>query len=374
MAVFVIKHGQTQFYGSVLSDLLPNLMAKRHILQVFAPVEPQDASMVSIGDFMKNKGVFLSAMLLALVSCGGTNGDSSMSVSSAIESSNDPFEVSSTEKFEGYKKHSFEAIDESHYHIEKSAVLDANDNSFNPIKNIESSSVLNNKNIYWLGSSVTYGAESQGIAMPEYMEHYTGCNSFKSAVSGTTLYDDGSSVAMTGTKSYVRRLLNCDEFKGDRDVSAFVCQISTNDAQSQRISNIGTITTDSFDKDSFDVSKTLGAIEFIIAYVTETWHCPVFFYSGAFFSNVGIRKTNNPKASDYADLVEYVYDIAEKWNSNNKAEVHIIDMFNDEGFNKLVDDDYYQWAIKDPIHPKKAGYLQWWTPYIKDQMENVFVK
>ena len=33
-------------------------------------------------------------------------------------------------------------------------------------------------------------------------------------------------------------------------------------------------------------------------------------------------------------------------------------------------DKYYSWACNDPIHPRKAGYLQWWTPYIQAYLEN----
>lgn len=38
----------------------------------------------------------------------------------------------------------------------------------------------------------------------------------------------------------------------------------------------------------------------------------------------------------------------------------IIDLFNDGDFNKQASDKYYKWATSDPIHPKKAGYLEWW--------------
>ena len=43
----------------------------------------------------------------------------------------------------------------------------------------------------------------------------------------------------------------------------------------------------------------------------------------------------------------------------------MIDLFNDEEFNAAVSDDYYKWCTNDPVHPKKAGYLNWWMPYFE---------
>jgi len=49
-------------------------------------------------------------------------------------------------------------------------------------------------------------------------------------------------------------------------------------------------------------------------------------------------------------------------------EVGVIDLFNDEEFNAVASDAYYSWATSDAIHPKKAGYLQWWTPYFESYL------
>lgn len=51
----------------------------------------------------------------------------------------------------------------------------------------------------FLGSSVTYGAASQGVSFADFIARRNGCEAIKEAVSGTTLVDNGSD-------SYVSRL------------------------------------------------------------------------------------------------------------------------------------------------------------------------
>ena len=229
-------------------------------------------------------------------------------------------------------------------------------------------SKLAGKTFYWLGSSVTFGSASEGESMADFLEALTGCVSVKEAMSGTTILDDGRTDA-TGRNSYTRRLKNSTAFKKDAHVDAFICQISTNDCTSERLSKRGVMTDENvIDINEFDLSTTLGGVEFIIAYVTETWHCPVYFYSGAYFtdgSNKAKRQNNNPKGSDYGELVEQVKRICEKWNEYYDYKTGVIDLFNDQEFNAVASEKYYSWATNDPIHPKKAGYLQWWTPYFE---------
>ena len=58
-------------------------------------------------------------------------------------------------------------------------------------------------------------------------------------------------------------------------------------------------------------------------------------------------------------------------NINSYAEVNIDSMVKELDENALAaSDKYYSWACNDPIHPRKAGYLQWWTPYIQAYLEN----
>lgn len=243
---------------------------------------------------------------------------------------------------------------------------DANAESFFAEGVVRVESPLKDKTIYWLGSSVTYGQNAGGESMAEFLAAKTGCICKKDAVSGTTIFDDGKS-QNTGAKSYTRRLMNSEIFDKTEFVDAFICQISTNDAWGDRKENWGEITpADKFDRTDFDVSTTLGGIETIIAYVAEVWGCPIYFYSGAYFGDKtgnSPRENENPSGSDYGELIGKVKEIAAKWQE--EVDVQVIDLFNDEAFNAAASDEYYSWAMHDPIHPYRAGYLQWWTPYFE---------
>lgn len=229
-------------------------------------------------------------------------------------------------------------------------------------------SPLEGKTIYWLGSSVTYGSAASGESMADFLSALTGCVSKKDAVSGTTIFDDGKS-SDTGEKSYTRRLVNSTVFEKNEKVDAFICQISTNDARNDRLAKWGSVTDDTvIDKDAFDRTTTLGGMEFIIAYVTETWDCPIYFYSGSRFEDSGTRKNTNPKGSNYSLLIDEVKKIVEKWDDYPCYDVGIIDLYNDADFNARVSDEYYKWATSDPIHPRRAGYLNWWTPYFENYL------
>ena len=245
--------------------------------------------------------------------------------------------------------------------------VDANNERFYA-KNVEKiQSPLAGKTIYWLGSSVTYGASSGGESMAEFLAAKTGCVCKKDAVSGTTIFDDNKTTD-TGEKSYTRRLKTSSVFDKNEKVDAFICQISTNDAWGNRKKNWGEIAADDkLYQEDFDLTTTLGGIEFIIAYVFDTWNCPVYFYSGTRFYDVGAnspRTNGNPSGTDYGELVGKVQQIAEKWRKQN-VDVQVIDLFNNDAFNEEVSDAYYSWATNDPIHPKRAGYLQWWMPYFE---------
>ncbi len=230
-------------------------------------------------------------------------------------------------------------------------------------------SPLAGKTIYWLGSSVTYGAASGGEAMAEFLAAKTGAVCVKEAVSGTTIFDDGKT-ADTGEKSYTRRLTNSTSFDKSAHVDAFICQISTNDATDARLGKRGELTgAEVTEKELFDRATTLGGVEYIIAYVTETWHCPVYFYSGSYFGDpgTGVRTNRNPSGSNYAALVEDVKGAVAKWQALG-FDVDVIDLFNDVDFNESVSDSYYKWCTSDAIHPMRAGYLNWWMPYFEQYL------
>lgn len=260
----------------------------------------------------------------------------------------------------------------------------ANDDEFAVanVKKIENSP-LADKTIYWLGSSVTRGESSYGAdsgnnreSMADFLAAKTGAVCKKDAVSGTTIFDDGSS-GNTGAKSYTRRLTDSAVFDKDEHVDAFICQISTNDAwinpnnpSDNRNLKRGYVEDISVqDKDAFNLATTLGGVEYIISYVLETWDCPIYFYSGSYFgdSGTGNRTSGNPTGTNYSKLIDDVKVAVRKWKELG-CEIDVIDLYNDEDFNAQVSEEYYKWCTSDAIHPKRAGYLNWWMPYFEQYL------
>lgn len=230
----------------------------------------------------------------------------------------------------------------------------------------KNTNALTGKTIYWLGSSVTYGFRSKGLSMADYVSARNGTTCVKEAVTGTTLID----ITNKQGDSYVSRMKNSSNFSKETKIDAFVCQISTNDAKKCNQSLWGTVTADNVvEMKQFDTKTTFGAIEYIISYVEATWDCPIYFYSGARFDDRGNRSYSDPKGSDYEKLIEQTKAIAEKWNKIEGYDVRIIDLFHDEAFNDISNASYRTY-MHDPVHPYRAGYLEWWTP----AFEEVFLK
>ncbi|MBR1814471.1 MAG: hypothetical protein IJ773_11680 [Lachnospiraceae bacterium] len=123
------------------------------------------------------------------------------------------------------------------------------------------------------------------------------------------------------------------------------------------------------DPEAFDLATTAGAIEFIIRYVHDTWNCPIVFYSGAHFGGDGVRKSANPSEADYGTFIDLTKAAAEKWNAQGGYDVSVLDLFNDAEFNELVSDEDYTYLMRDPVHPRKAGYLVWWLPAFEAFLE-----
>ncbi len=209
------------------------------------------------------------------------------------------------------------------------------------VKNTESTdSPLKDKTVIFLGSSVTYGYGSMGISFVEFLEKADGIVAVKEAVSGTTLVEEKSN-------SYVSRMKTIDtSIKAD----AFVCQLSTNDATQEN--PLGEI-SNSFDLNDFDTKTVVGAIEYIIAYVKETWNCPVVFYTQAKYDS-----------EYYGEMVDLLLKIQSKWD------ITVIDFWNDMEINNITDDEKKLYLV-DHIHPTKAGYKIWWLPKIQKSLYNV---
>ena len=207
-------------------------------------------------------------------------------------------------------------------------------------------SPLKGKRILFLGSSVTYGSASKGESFVDYMQKKDGILPYKEALSGTTLVDE----EVKGKKSYVTRLKNVDP---EEKFDLFVCQLSTNDASLKK--PLGKVSA-SYGKENFDTHTIAGAIEYIIAYVKETFECPILFYTGTKY---------NSKA--YEKMIRLLYQIKEKWG------VEILDLWNNKEMNDVSRQEYRLYMVNG-IHPSKAGYREWWTPKFEEKIKEILVK
>lgn len=196
-----------------------------------------------------------------------------------------------------------------------------------------SDSPLENKRIVFLGSSVTYGSSSLGVSFADYICARNGAIMAKEALSGTTMADNGP-------MSYLSRLKRMDK---NMDVDLFVCQVSTNDAWTK--APVGDFTGP--EVSAYDTSTVIGGTEAILAYVWDTWGCPVVFYTSPRF-----------ESEKYDEIVAKLNVAAPLWR------YAVIDMWNDKTFNQISERQRALY-MADHAHPTQAGYRDWWTPYME---------
>ena len=208
---------------------------------------------------------------------------------------------------------------------------------FDELQEIENSP-LKGKKICVLGSSVAFGAGSFQLAIPEYFSRRLGVSFVKETVSGTTL-------ATSLPNNYIERLLQ--NVNTEEAFSLFICQLSTNDAT--RKLPLGDI-CESCNRQDFNTETVTGAIEFIISYAKDTWHCPVVFFTGSYYAS-----------PEYQAMVERLKELQKKW------EIGILNLFDDPEFNELSEEQRALY-MNDPIHPTKAGYRDWWGPELEHQL------
>ncbi len=96
-----------------------------------------------------------------------------------------------------------------------------------------------------------------------------------------------------------------------------------------------------------DTTTVIGAMEYIICYAKQTWNCPVMFYTGTKYDS-----------EQYAEMVEALKQLQTKYG------IGVIDMWDNLDANIPQYDEY----MADGIHPNRAGYLNWWTPYMEQCM------
>ncbi len=199
---------------------------------------------------------------------------------------------------------------------------------------------MKNKTVVFLGSSVTYGEDNW--SMCEFVRETEDYDVVKWAVSGTTLAD-------IDEKSYVSRF---NKEAATQDIcDCFICQLSTNDAA--RNLPLGTISA-SMDKNDFDTQTITGAIEYIVATAKEKWNCPIMFYTGVFM-----------ESELYQKMVNSLIEVSKKWN------FEIINLWDDPEM-RAIDAELYKKYMRDPVHPRKIGYIEWWGPKFVKAINDVF--
>lgn len=203
---------------------------------------------------------------------------------------------------------------------------------------------LADKNIFYLGSSITYGASSGGKAFGEMIGELTGNAYQKQAVSGTTLVNNGAS-------SYVARF---DNFDWTKKPDLLVVQLSTNDfSQNKPMGEV----IGSKSSEACDQTTVTGAIEYIVAKTQElSPDTKVVFYTCAVKEKWGFRAA-------YADYIEKTMPtLLRKW----KGTLYMLDLFNAD-YARYVEATGY---MGDDIHPNATGYAHIFVP----EMLNCFIE
>ncbi len=252
----------------------------------------------------------------------------------------------------------------------------ANSEIYSP-ENLESGqSPLSGKTFAALGSSITYGFGSKETAFVEMIAKTDSCTFIKQAISGMTLAYDPQRPETHPEGSYVRQLL--DRIDPAMKIDGFVVQLSTNDAQKGIEKGV---ITGSFNSQDQDPSTITGAMEFILAYIRETWNCPVVFYINAYLDRsyiehfalthpefpVDIEQACHDLLDNYEEMIRILYELSKKWN------FEIADLWNNEEIQN-ASFEVKDLLMNDVIHPRRAGYLFWYVPEIRKALIRALAK
>lgn len=183
-------------------------------------------------------------------------------------------------------------------------------------------------NLFALGSSVTWGFASGGVGLAEYLAHRYAMTAVKEAVNGTTL-------AGHDADSYVARLHK--HSTSTDTVDLFLLQLSTNDARK-----------------GYSTAESMRAVEDIITYVHQQWQAPVIVYTNTRFAS-----------NAYGKLVDALHE-----TQRRRGDFFIIDLWNNEQLNTVTSAQHNLY-MADDIHPTRAGYVQWWGPYVAQKLEEI---
>ena len=261
-----------------------------------------------------------------------------------------------------------------------------NDSKYDPTGSLalsladpDAKAALNERTIFFLGSSITYGSATKGVSFADYIRARDGATVYKEAVSGTTM----SKTSVMPGKSYVERLTNNGWAEGiSPDV--FACQLSLNDSLTANKVDLGTdadlvLNFDQLEGEHADdylaalyeqADTVAGSIRYITAFAYRYWpDCQVVFYT---VRDNGYN-TVYPKMRTMlfkARKTYGTYDLSygdDGTGYKNRNRIEIIDMFSNSELTNL-NAKYYCLYMNDANHPKKAGYLYQWTPAFEEAL------
>jgi len=251
-------------------------------------------------------------------------------------------------------------------------LLSGNSDSLNTSHIKEKSNRLKGKTIGYLGSSITVGMKSENTAFPDFIGRLTGSHTVKQAISGGTLACKKSDAQHDYREkiSYITQLMDpAGVLQRTEHLDLLVVQLSTNDGTMEI--DLGSVNKEK-DLESFDVSTSAGAMEYIIAYAEKKWHCPVMFYVNPYIHPEEYEMLDQKKQEEiyqglvvkYEKLIALLYQIQEKWP------IGVIDLWNEASF-RSISMELKRYYMADIIHPYKSGYLFWYTPFICQKMEEM---
>lgn len=124
---------------------------------------------------------------------------------------------------------------------------------------------LAGKRIIWLGSSLTAGRKAQNTGLPAYMEAmYRTVTAADLSVAGSPLTDIVQNSGIARLRSLAKDLHEADLLVCELDEACF--------------RDRGELTA-SADRFACDLSTGFGAVQYVISFTREMFHCPVFFWA-----------------------------------------------------------------------------------------------
>lgn len=251
---------------------------------------------------------------------------------------------------------------------------EGNSDKYNPeVQTLNADSPIKGKNLLWLGSSVFQGFGSRNTSPALYIDAIDGTTSVIEVKGGTFLASingeigGGAGGSIDAETSYINRLRTHDATT-DPIVDLVVVQLSTNDSKGQ--CETGAVST-SFDPATFDETTTVGSLEAIITYAKETWGARVLVISGSYFEDE-MTYSGGQSAEIYKVMIERCHELDEKWGDD----FTVLDLWHNDALYENVTTGDATWRnyMSDAIHPTKKGYLEWWGPYIEEELFDILTK